>query len=159
MLNLKEKNKKQTGEPSIPKKILFKQGLPGLENYREFNLQAIESNPFFYHLQSTVEKAVGLILVDPFPCFPGYSVELNASEQQELQADKKEDLLVFTTVTIAGEKKITTNLAAPIVINFTRGLALQVIIPERLPERRTPIPLRRQETENRKQKQGREAKK
>jgi flagellar assembly factor FliW len=158
VLSLKEKNRKQTGEASIPKKISFRQGLPGLENYREFNLQAIENNPFFYHLQSTAEKAVGLILIDPFPCFPGYSVELGADEQQELQADKKEDLLVLTTVTIAGEKKITSNLAAPIVINLARGLALQIIIPERLPERRALVPLRRQETENRKQKQGQEAK-
>lgn len=142
MLNLKEKDKKQTEKENIPAKIFFKQGLPGLENFREFTLQVVENNPFFYHLQSVAEKAVGLILLDPFPCFPGYSVELSAGEQHELQTDKKEDLLVLTTVTITGERKMTTNLAAPIVINLRKGLARQIIIPERLPERRTPIPLR-----------------
>lgn len=144
MLSLKEKNKRQTGKASIPKKIFFRQGLPGLENYREFTLQAIENNPFFYHLQSVAEKAVGLILLDPFPCFPGYSVELSDEEQQALQVHKTEDLLVLTTVTIAGGKKMTTNLAAPLVINLSQGLARQIVIAGRLTERRTPIPLQRE---------------
>ncbi|MGI6307412.1 MAG: flagellar assembly protein FliW [Dethiobacteria bacterium] len=141
MIDLKEKDKKQTEKTVIPGKIFFKQGLPGLESYREFTLQVIENNPFFYYLQSAGEEAIGLILLDPFPCFPGYSLKLSTEDKQELQADKKEDLLVLTTVTITGERSMTTNLAAPIVINLRKGLARQIIIPERLAERRTPIPL------------------
>ena len=144
MVDLKEKAKKQTEETVAPLKIFFERGLPGLESYREFTLQAIENNPFFYYLQSANEGAVGLILLDPFPCFPGYSLELSAGDKQELQADKKEDLLVLTTVTIAGERGMTTNLAAPLVINLRKGLARQIIIPERLAERRTPVPLKQQ---------------
>ena len=140
-LKLKKKDNKQTPKDFAPGRIYFKQGLPGLENFREFILQVVANAPFFYHLQSTAEEAVGLFLLDPFPCFPGYSVQLNGREQQELQADNSEDLLVLTTVTIAGEKSITSNLAAPIVINLTKGLARQIIIPERVSEKRTPLPL------------------
>ena len=140
MLNLKEKNEKQTKKVSIPLKVFFKQGLPGLESFREFTLQAVADTPLFYHLQSAAEKAVGLILLDPFPCFPDYSVKLSDEEQQELQANKKEELLVLTTVAFSGKKKMVTNLAAPIVINLSQGLARQIIIPERLAARRTPLP-------------------
>lgn len=144
MLSLKEKDKKQTDEATIAGKIFFKKGLPGLESYREFNLQAIANNPFFFYLQSTSEKALGLILLDPFPCFPDYSVELSREDTQELQADKKKDLLVLTTVTFTGEEEMATNLAAPLVINLRQRLAQQIIVPDRLAARRTPVPLRRQ---------------
>lgn len=124
------------GEP-----IFFKKGLPGLGKSRHFILQIIESNPFFYYLRSMEEEEVGLILVDPFPCFPGYNLELPEADQKELELEKEEDVLVFTTVTILGENKMTANLAAPIIINAERRVAKQIILSERIEQMRTPLPL------------------
>lgn len=145
MLDLKEKDKRHNDQEFVSgKKVFFKQGLPGLENYREFTLRIIADNPFFYHLQATGEEALGLILLDPFPCFPSYSVELKAVDKLELQVEKKEDLLVLTTVTITRNGGMTTNLAAPLVLNLCRGLGRQVIFQERVDERRTPLLLKQE---------------
>lgn len=121
--------------------IYFREGLPGLGESRRFELCRVPGSPFFFHLQSLEEKDIGFILMDPFPAFPDYSVELDENLKSELNIEKKEDILVLTTVTIAGEKKMTTNLAAPIVINLNQKLGIQVIIPERMEQMRAPLPL------------------
>ena len=36
---------------------------------------------------------------------------------------------------------MTTNLAAPIIININKRLGKQIIIPERVEEMRTPLPV------------------
>ncbi|NLL21910.1 MAG: flagellar assembly protein FliW, partial [Firmicutes bacterium] len=72
--------------------------------------------------------------------FPDYSVELSEAEREELEVEQREDVLVFTTVTVLDRKRMTTNLAAPIVININKYLARQIIIPERAGETRTPLP-------------------
>ncbi len=120
--------------------IIFQRGLPGLGQNREFNLYPIENNPLFSYLQSVNDPELGLILIDPFPCFPDYSLELNEQDKKEIELERKEDVLVFTTVTVLGEGKLTTNLSGPIVINAGRRLAKQVIIPDRINEMRTPLP-------------------
>ncbi len=131
--NLESKNEE--------KPILFKRGLPGLGANSRFTLYGIEGNPLFFYLQSLDEPGVGLILVDPFPFFPHYDVTLGAADKKELQVEKKEEVLVFTTVTLLGENRMTANLAAPIVINVHKRLARQIIIPDRVEEMRTPLAL------------------
>ncbi len=121
--------------------VIFKKGLPGLDNSKKFTLHQLEDNPFFYFLQSADEQEVGLILLDPFLVFPDYSVELSAAERDELEIEKREDVIVFTTVTVPTRKRMTTNLAAPIVININKNLAKQIVIPERAAEMRTPLPM------------------
>jgi len=79
--------------------------------------------------------------VDPFPCFPDYSLEISDQDKKELQLDQVEDVLVFTTVTLLGESKMTTNLAAPVVVNTRSRLAKQLILPERVEEMRVPLPV------------------
>ena len=139
--NNKERSAESPAEKTCPEFIFFRRGLPGLGKSRQFILQLIESNPFFYYLRSVEEEEVGLILVDPFPCFPGYDLEIAEADQKELELEKKEDVLVFTTVTVLGENKMTTNLAAPIIINIGKRLAKQVILSERIEQMRTPLPL------------------
>ena len=119
--------------------ITFQRGLPGLGQHREFSLYPIENNPLFYYLQSVNDPELGLILIDPFPCFPDYCLELHEQDKKEIELERKEDVLVFTTVTVLGEGNMTTNLSGPIVINAARRLAKQVIIPDRINEMRTPL--------------------
>jgi len=137
-LEIKTEHKQPPGSPEY---ILFKNGLPGLGRSRRFILQHLEDNPIFYYLSSLEDEEVGLILVDPFPCFPGYTLELADAEQKELEVEKSEDILVFTTVTMLGENKMTTNLAAPIVINAVKRLAKQMILADKIDQMRTPLDL------------------
>ncbi|MEW5919781.1 MAG: flagellar assembly protein FliW [Bacillota bacterium] len=127
-------------EEKTEEAIIFRRGLPGLGRNKKFSLYMIENNPLFYYLRSVDEPEVGLILIDPFPCFPEYSIELNEQDKKEIELERQEDVLVFTTVTVLGEGKLTTNLSAPVVVNAGRRLAKQVIIPERIGQMRTPLP-------------------
>ena len=68
-------------------------------------------------------------------------MELSTAERDELEIDKREEVLVFTTVTVLERKRMTTNLAAPIIININKRLGKQIIIPERVEEMRTPLPV------------------
>lgn len=120
--------------------LLFKKGIAGLEELHHYNLQALPDNPLFYHLLSTENQTMGFILLDPFPVFPDYSVTLSDGEIAALAVESKDDLLVLTTVNISGEKGLTTNLAAPIVVNLRNNTAMQLIIPEKIRELRTPLP-------------------
>lgn len=123
--------------------LFFPQGLPGLGSSRKYDLFAVEDNPFFYYLQSVEEQEIGLILTDPFTFFPDYSVELSDEDLKELEVEKREDILVLTTVTFSGEKngevRMTTNLAAPIVVNINKNLARQVIIADKMDQMRRPL--------------------
>jgi len=122
------------------KPITFLKELPGLESYKTFALYPIEGTPYFYHLQSLDDETMGLILVDPFLIFPGYSVELSSEEEEELYIKVKEDVIVLTTVTFFGKNNMTTNLAAPIVINVPKKVAKQIIVSDKIEQMRTPLP-------------------
>ncbi len=113
--------------------------MPGLGSSQRYNLYALEDNPFFYYLESVDEPEMSLVLMDPFSCFTGYSVELTEEDIKELEVSRQEDVLVLTTVTFAGEQKMTTNLAAPIVINLKKKLARQIFIDEKMDSMRTPL--------------------
>jgi flagellar assembly factor FliW len=135
---IEQRTTKYTG---LQESIFFKRGLPGLENCRRFTLHAIGDNPFFYYLQSLENEEIGFILIDPFSCFSGYVLELEISEKEDLRITKKEDVLVLSTVTIKGDKKMTVNLAAPIVINLEEKLAKQIIISDNPALIRMPLPI------------------
>lgn len=141
MTTLTRQNQCNTPPAKKINSISFKDGLPGLGESRRFELCRVDGSPFFYHLQSLEEREIGFILMDPFPVFPDYSIELDDALQDELKVEKKEDIVVLTTVTITGEKKMTTNLAAPVVINLNQKLGIQLIIPEKMDAMQAPLPL------------------
>jgi len=122
--------------------VFFPQGLPGLGS-KKYNLLGLKDNPFFYYLQSVEEPQIALVLTDPFAFFPEYSIELGEEDLLELKAEKKEDLLVLTTVTFRGEEKgerrLTTNLAAPIIFNLSKKLARQIIADDKLDQMQRPL--------------------
>jgi len=124
-------------DTEVKKYFLFPRGLPGLEGEKRYCVEAIPGNPFFVMLQPA-ESGPGLILVDPFPFFPGYCFELEEGDRRELQVEKEEDLVVYTTVTIEG-RQLYTNLAAPVVFNAVKRLAKQIILPERSDQLRVPL--------------------
>ena len=104
----------------------FPHGLPGLEEHQYFNLKFLYE-PLFFMLSSTQREDVALYLVDPFPFFPDYQVNLSDKDKEKLKLERREDLLLLTTVTVM-EEKLYTNLAAPVLFNVPQKHAFQMIL-------------------------------
>lgn len=120
----------------------FSRGLPGLDGCRNFYLELLPGNELFMLLRAAEEENVALILVDPFPFFPGYRVELTEGDREELKiGSNKTGVLTYTTVAVS-DKKLFTNLAAPLVINAAERTGKQLILPEAIDKLRVPLIVR-----------------
>lgn len=118
--------------------LLFPGGLPGLERYRRFTAVPVPDNQFFLLLQSGEEPDLGLLLVDPFPFFPDYSCPLSDLDRQDLELERRGDLLIYTTVRVFPEG-FCTNLAAPLAINAVARLGKQLYLHRYAGRMRAPL--------------------
>lgn len=124
-----ESSEKNTSAKTRNNRIFhFPRGIPGFENIHRFHIEPIAGTPVFFLLQAADEPEVGIIMVDPFPFFPDYSVNILKADQEELLVGESADLLVLTTVTVH-DKKFFTNLVAPVLINPKKYLGKQIILP------------------------------
>ena len=111
--------------------ITFNKGIPGFEESKEYVLIPADDKgetPFFF-LQSIDREEVNFFLVDPFSFFKEYDVKLEEQMVERLELESPSDALVLTTVTAKGEiKDATTNLKAPLVINNSKQLGMQIVL-------------------------------
>lgn len=111
--------------------ITFKDGIPGLEEYTEYQIEISEDkdNPF-HKLQSLEEPLISFIIIDPFKIKPDYDFKLSESTVEKLEVDSPEDIVVYSILTIPTDdyKNMTTNLLAPIIINTKNNKAKQVVL-------------------------------
>ncbi len=109
--------------------LTFEKGLLGLELYKKYQLKDIEGLEPFKLLQSDDENDIGLVLISPFEIEENYEFEISNSIQKSIEAQSREDLLIYTTVNVNSDpKKITTNLRAPIIINKLNNKGVQIIL-------------------------------
>ncbi len=109
--------------------IVFKKGIPGFKELKNFIIFPLEGNDVFSILHSIEATEVGLILVSPFTVALDYEFKIPDNYIVELQIDKTEDVLVLTTVTLNSNiENMTTNLKAPIIINIKEKLGEQLIL-------------------------------
>ncbi len=118
--------------------FIFPRGIPGLELYRRFLIEPIPGNRLFAMLIAADDPSIGMILVDPLPFFPRYSVDLQRDDRRDLMLKKERDLIIFTTVTV-DDARLYTNLAAPILINVVQKRGKQLIVPHRCEDMRVPL--------------------
>ena len=105
----------------------FPEGLLGFEEVREMQLLPIDVDfdATFYELVSEDEE-IGFLLVDPFKLHPNYQVQLNDEIKEKLNAEKAEEVIVLTMVTLNDSLATsTTNLKAPLIFNLTKQQAYQ----------------------------------
>lgn len=123
---------KRFGEIKVVKENIleFEQGLFAFEDLRSFVLLDIEKNPVFKWLQSIDNTDISFLLVDPFVVKKDYFIDLDDFLLEELEIENKEDVLIYTTVTVPRGvfKEATTNLLGPLVINWRRKKGKQVIL-------------------------------
>lgn len=109
--------------------IVFKKGLPGFKELRNFIIFPLESNEVFSILHSIENIEVGLVLVSPYTIAQDYEFKIPDNKVLELEIAKPEEVLVLTTVTLSSNiENMTTNLKAPIVINIKEKFGEQLIL-------------------------------
>lgn len=131
-------------EVSPDELIAFPAGLVGLPEYRSFVLIRAAREGMFW-LQSADVPDLTFLLVDPFPHFDGYAVELSPEDVSSLEAEDAADVLLLAIVTLpcspGGE--CTANLQGPLAFNLRSGRGKQIAIPDPRFGVRCPIGLDR----------------
>jgi len=110
--------------------IHFPAGLLGFPELKDYIVIPLEANPAFFWLQSVQDGQIAFLITDPFLFFPDYEVELSESLKQELAITRREQVVVYTIVTIpaTGVKDMTTNLVGPLVINLENRRGAQYVL-------------------------------
>jgi flagellar assembly factor FliW len=107
----------------------FANGLAGFEEYRQFVIVQPDPNVPFSYLQSVEESSLSLLVANPFIFFPDYDFELADSAVEALNVMKREDVTVWTVITLGKSIADTTaNLLAPLVLNTKERLGRQIIL-------------------------------
>lgn len=107
----------------------FQQGIPGFESLHDFVIIELDKESPFAFLQSTEQQDFSMIITNPFDFYPHYELELSESTKKELFIEKKEDVMVWNTITISGEvKHATINLLAPIIMNSKKKCGKQIVL-------------------------------
>lgn len=117
--------------------IEFPSGLIGVGGHR-FALLTREEGTAFKWLQETERADLALPVVDPFPFFPDYEVQISDAEAARIGIEDPAEAEVLVIVRAAEElEDFTVNLLAPILVS--RGVAHQVI--NDAPEADVRVPL------------------
>ncbi|NOQ50679.1 MAG: flagellar assembly protein FliW [Desulfuromonadaceae bacterium] len=120
--------------------LLFPEGLIGFENLRNFVVMPNEKEGPLFWIQSIDDPQVAFILTDPTGFYFDYKVVPDGRERQKLGIDEDGECLVVSVVTVPPDRKITLNLAAPILFAPATNRALQVIMEGTNFSSQTPLP-------------------
>lgn len=119
------------GEMEVEDKniLSFDSGLLAFEKLTRYILLDIPQISNFKWLQSTENPDLAFLLVDPFSIKNDYYIEISDEIVETLGISAPEDVLAYTIVTVPpqGFKDATTNLVGPLIINWTKKKAKQII--------------------------------
>ena len=135
-------NSTRFGEVEIDegKIITFEEGIPGFEHCTRYALLSSDAVSGVHWLQAIDDPMVSLSVLDIMPIMTDYSPFVPNSVLDDLAARDDNDLVVFTTFAVPSDiREMTTNLAAPIIINAANNAGCQVILDGNDYGTRTPI--------------------
>lgn len=109
----------------------FPQGLFGFPDCSAFVLLGAGRDGLYW-LQSAEFPSLTFLLVDPFPRFPGYVVDLADGDLGDLAALGSDELSILAIVTLPGtmEEMPTANLQGPLALNMRVRTARQIVLDE-----------------------------
>lgn len=111
--------------------IAFPQGIPGFEENKRFIILRPDEEIPFSFLQSVDNGDLSFIITNPFWFYKDYEFDLPLNEQIQLKVQHKEELEVWSIITVRDNiKEATLNLQAPVIINNKDKLGIQVILHE-----------------------------
>ena len=109
-------------------KAFFPEGLYGFEDFKEYVMMDAEHEPFYW-LQSTGDKEMAFILINPFLFRPDYEVNIVNEDLAEIGLTSPEKAFIFVIVTIPPDGgPMTANLQGPLVINRDNMTGKQAIL-------------------------------
>jgi flagellar assembly factor FliW len=109
--------------------IEFPQGILGFPECRRFALVRAGTDSVYW-LQSLDYSALCFLLVDPFPHFPDYAVDIPPSDVAELGGVEAAEIALLSVVTLpppGSKEKPTANLQGPVVVNLRARRGKQII--------------------------------
>jgi flagellar assembly factor FliW len=119
------------GDFTIPSNsaIEFSAGLLGFPECRRFALVRAGTDSMYW-LQSLDYATLVFLLIDPFPHFTDYAIEILPADALELGATGPSDLAMLSIVTLpspgSGDRP-TANLQGPVAINFRSRRGKQIV--------------------------------
>lgn len=120
--------------------IHFPTGILGFPQETEFVLIDFPKPSVFQLLQSTKEKEIAFIVINPYHMYTNYTFELDDSIVQALKLRDETDIVVLSIVTLKKPfKDSTINLQAPIIINANKWCGKQFVIKTNQYNTREPI--------------------
>ena len=120
--------------------LLFPDGLIGFESLRNFVVMPNEKDGPLFWIQSIDDPQIAFVLTDPSGFYFDYKVVPDSRERLKLGIEESSECLVVSVVTVPPDRKITLNLAAPILFASETNRALQVILEGTNFSSQTPLP-------------------
>ncbi|WP_432354587.1 flagellar assembly protein FliW [Sporosarcina sp. A2] len=122
------------------KQWTFPNGLPGLEDEKQFVLLPIDGNDSIQVMQSVNNSTIALIVSNPYTILSDYSFEIDEPTLNLLKIKSQEELMVLAVMTLKQPiKSSTMNLQAPLIFNIVNQTAKQMIINDSQYSLRHPI--------------------
>ena len=109
--------------------LQFPQGLYGFPECRGWVLIPTKREGLFW-LQSADDAPLAFLLVDPFTHFPGYAVDLSASDLTRVGTSEPSEIVVLAVVTVGSRDggPPTANLQGPVVLNMRTRQGFQLVL-------------------------------
>ena len=108
------------------KEIFVLDGLKGFEQEKHYTLIANAKEMPLIWLQSKSYPDQAFVCVDPYIVYPTYQPELPEQDLEKLLVENADDLLILCLTHV--NHQMTINLVAPLLINWNKGTAKQIII-------------------------------
>lgn len=119
----------------------FPEGLIGFEELRDFVVMPNEKEGPLFWIQSVEDPQVALVLTDPTNFFLDYQVAPEQQERDKLTISEEASCFSLVVVTVHPDRRITLNLAAPILFAPESNKAIQVILENSGYDIQTPLPV------------------
>jgi flagellar assembly factor FliW len=106
--------------------LLFPRGVIALEDCRHWVLLADDENAALAWLQCVTQPEIALPVVSPRRFAPDYQVRLTRGQLAPLELSQFDQAYVLAIVS-RGDRELTLNLKAPLIVNLGRRIGRQVI--------------------------------
>jgi len=98
----------------------------GFETKKEW---VVVDNGLLAWLQSTEDPELAFVVANPFEFYGDYEFEVNESDLEPIDVIDKNEISILSIVSVPPKvENMTINLLAPIVINYKKKKARQVIL-------------------------------
>ncbi|HEX9081613.1 MAG TPA: flagellar assembly protein FliW [Holophagaceae bacterium] len=110
--------------------LSFPRGLLGFPHLRSFRLFEPSDGYPLKFLQAVEQPEISFVCMDPAGIQPSYEVPLPDEDAETLAIESPGEAMILTLVVIPEDpRRMTTNLAGPLVVNTRTRTGLQVALP------------------------------